>query len=82
MDERAGQEFLELWRAPSARVKSSWSSKTLLLESVGAADTCRGRALDALTVDDVLPNTSNTLACCEEEEGEEEMGESEETVVE
>ena len=72
-------------RAPRARVKSSWSSKTLLLESRGAAETCRGRAVEALTVDDVLPSTSNPFAwdasCCEEEEGEEEMAVSEEVAV-
>ena len=69
-----------MWRAPSARVKSSWSSKTLLLESSGAADTCFGRALEALealTVDDVFPNNSKPLAL-DAEEGEEEMVVSEE----
>ena len=61
-------EFCSWCRALSARVKSSCSSNTVLLVSSGAADTCFGLALEALTVDDVLPINSNGFAEGEREE--------------
>lgn len=60
-----GQECLDFcsWRKSlSARVKSSWSSSMVLLESSGAADTCLGLALEGLTVGEPFPNTSTDFA--------------------